>query len=220
MANLWYLSPSDQNENIGIGSYGNEMEQMNKLLDAVIPHLERCGVQFHRASKSLGISKRPAESDKLNARYYLALHSNAGGGGQAWGPIAFYYEGGKSLAEKLIAELKATGQKSNRASSVQQNKNLFELNAPAATACLLEVDFHDSQTGVDFLVNHRADAAKAIAKAIVAIDGRTWSDAEPDTAPQTDKLYRVQAGAFAVRANAEKLVAQLKKDGYEAFITQ
>ena len=34
-----------------------------------------------------------------------------------------------------------------------------------------------------------------------------------------NKLYRVQVGAFANRANAEKLVKELKAKGYSAFIT-
>ena len=174
MANLWYLSPSDQDGNIGINGYGTGMEQMNLLLDAITPHLDRCGVTYFRAAKSTPIDDRPAEANKMMADYYLALHSNAGGNGGAWGPIAFYHTGGKALAERLIQELAATGQKTNRASSVQSRPGLFELRAPEATACLLEVDFHDSAVGVEFLTTRRADAAEAIAKAVVAIDGRSW----------------------------------------------
>ncbi len=82
-------------------------------------------------------------------------------------------------AEKLIRELKATGQQSNRASGVQSKPGLFELRAPEATACLLEVDFHDSAVGVQFLTERRADAARAIAKAVVAEDGRAWVPEQP-----------------------------------------
>nr|DAH73610.1 MAG TPA: Cell wall hydrolase autolysin [Caudoviricetes sp.] len=44
---------------------------------------------------------------------------------------------------------------------------------------------------------------------------------EPATEPEqpaTDKLYRVQVGAFAIRANAEKMVQRLKKAGFDGFI--
>ena len=142
MGKLWYLSPSDQTGNTGINGYGTEEAQMNALLDAITPHLDRCGVRYHRASRDLGIDYRPAESDALGADYYLALHSNAGGGGAAYGPIAFYYAAGKELAEELIWQLQKTGQKSNRYQSVVRNQNLYETRTMKAASCLLEVDFH------------------------------------------------------------------------------
>lgn len=43
--------------------------------------------------------------------------------------------------------------------------------------------------------------------------------AEPEQ-PATDKLYRVQVGAFAVRENAEKMLQRLKDAGFEGFIRE
>lgn len=40
---------------------------------------------------------------------------------------------------------------------------------------------------------------------------------EPEQ-PATDKLYRVQVGAFAVRENAERMLAKLKAAGFEGYI--
>ena len=204
MKNLWYLSPSDQTDNTGINGYGTEEAQMNALLDVITPHLDRCGVRYHRASRDLGIDYRPAESDRLGADYYLALHSNAGGGGAAYGPIAFYYAAGKELAEELVAQLRATGQKSNRYQSVVQNQNLYETRMMKATSCLLEVDFHDSAEGVNFIVGRRADAARAVAKAICKIDGTAWVEESaapvepevPDMPPEapSETVYVVKYG--------------------------
>ena len=42
---------------------------------------------------------------------------------------------------------------------------------------------------------------------------------EPEQ-PATDKLYRVQVGAFANRENAEKMLQRLKAAGFDAFIRQ
>lgn len=42
---------------------------------------------------------------------------------------------------------------------------------------------------------------------------------EPEQ-PATDKLYRVQVGAFAVRENAEKMLQRLKDAGFEAYIRE
>nr|DAZ27623.1 MAG TPA: peptidoglycan hydrolase [Caudoviricetes sp.] len=38
--------------------------------------------------------------------------------------------------------------------------------------------------------------------------------------PATDKLYRVQVGAFAVRENAEKMLQRLKDAGFEGYIRE
>ena len=46
---------------------------------------------------------------------------------------------------------------------------------------------------------------------------------EPATEPEkpaTDKLYRVQVGAFAVRENAERMLQRLKDAGFDGFIRE
>lgn len=199
MANLWYLSPSNQTENVGIGDYGTEEAQMNALMDAIIPHLDRCGVSFHRADRSMNLGARTAESDALGAVWYLALHSNAGGGGQAWGPIAFHAGDGEGLARILVRELLATGQRSNRSSNLANGENLYEVRMPRAKTCLLEVDFHDSEVGVEFLTQRRADAARAIARAIVEADGKQWvEDRISDGASEWAKPYTERAKALGL----------------------
>lgn len=197
MANLWYLSPSSQFGNVGIGNYGTEAEQMNLLMDLVAAHLDRHGVDFHRADRDASIEAKAAESDRLGADWYLALHSNAGGNGQAWGPIAFHGGPGGTLAERLIEELLATGQKNNRSRNIQNGSHLYEINRPGAKCCLLEVDFHDSKTGVEFLTTRRADAARAIAKAIVLTDGKIWSEQDDGASPWA-KPYTEQARALGL----------------------
>ena len=175
MGNIWYLSPSNQAGNIGVNGYGSEKEQMNLLLDEIIPHLDRAGVSFHRADADLSIQRRAAESNEMNACFHLALHSNAGGNGKARGPIAFYNSSkSKELAQKLVAALLALGQQNNRAQNVQNNTSFYELRCTSAPACLLEVDFHDSLGGVEFLTTRRQEIAEAIAGVIIEADGKTF----------------------------------------------
>lgn len=182
MNKIWYLSPSRQTANIGINGYGTEAEQMYRLADCVTPHLDRCGVSFHLADMEQTLADRVKEANAMGAGYYLALHSNAGGNGTACGPVGYYYSAGLPLAEKLVANLLATGQKSNRSRNLVKNTSFYELKKPTAPAVLLEVDFHDSAEGVTFLTTRREDIAVAIAKAIVEMDGKQWvepgSDAE------------------------------------------
>ena len=179
MNKIWYLSPSRQTGNIGIGEYGNESQRMYQLVDKITPHLDRCGISFVVADFEKNLTLRAAEANAMGAGYYLAFHSNAGGNGKAWGPVAYYHTAGKELAQALTTELLATGQKNNRNQNVVKSTSLYELRCPSAPACLLEVDFHDSETGVDFILKRMDDAAKAIAKAIVSIDGKEWAEEDP-----------------------------------------
>lgn len=180
MNRIWYLSPSNQSANIGAGSYGTEKEQMNLLTDAIIPHLDRAGVSFHRGDPDITITQRAKESNEMNAVFHLALHSNAGGKGQARGPVAYYYsQKGKEFGEKLIAAMLSLGQENNRSSNVKQEKGFYELKHTRAPACLLEVDFHDSLSGVEFLTTRRNEIAQTIASVIIEADGKEFVPETP-----------------------------------------
>lgn len=175
MQNIWYLSPSSQGANIGAGNYGSEQEQMNLLADAIIPHLDRAGISFHRADPELSLGQRVEESNDMGVAFHLALHSNAGGKGLARGPVAYYYsDAGKAFGEKVVANLLALGQENNRHTNVKQDMALYELKKTVAPACLLEVDFHDSLSGAEFLMSHREEIAQAIAQAIIETDGKDF----------------------------------------------
>ncbi len=187
MNRIWYLSPSNQGSNMGVGNYGSEKQQMNLLLDEIIPHLDRAGVSFYRADPDKSLADRVKESNEMGTVFHFALHSNAGGKGKARGAVAYYYsETGKRFGEKLVNALAALGQASNRSSNVKQEKTFYELRKTKAPACLLEVDFHDSPDGVEFLISRRSDIAEAIARVIIETDGKTF-------VPVTCGEYRDQA---------------------------
>lgn len=56
---------------------------------------------------------------------------------------------------------------------------------------------------------------EAIAKAVAKQRGAVK---KPVEAPKSDKLYRVQVGAYSVRANAEAMQKKLKSAGFDAII--
>ena len=148
---------------------------MYLLVNEITPHLDRAGVSFVVADSGMTIQKRCAESNNLGAGFHFCLHSNAGGNGKAWGPVALYYsDAGKAFGQKLVNGLLALGQQNNRSSNVTQNKSLYELRKTKAPACLLEVDFHDSSVGVAFITKRRAEIAEAIARVIIEADGKEF----------------------------------------------
>ena len=183
MSQIWYISPSNQGANIGVDDYGSEREQMYALALEITPHLDRAGVNFVVPVKTATLTERVRHSNDLGCCFHLALHSNAGGNGKARGPVALYYsEAGKELCEKLVDALLALGQKTNRACHVQEQKSLYELRKTNAPAALLEVDFHDSSDGVEFITKHRGEIAEAIARVIIEADGKQFVPAGPQEA--------------------------------------
>lgn len=180
MSNIWYLSPSNQGANIGVDGYGSEREQMYLLVDEITPHLDRAGVSFCVPEKTATLAQRAAESNAMGAKFHLALHSNAGGNGNAWGPVGLYYsDSGKRFCEKLVPVLLALGQKNNRSSNYALRTDLYELRKTAAPAALLEVDFHDSSVGVEFITTRREEIAEAIARVIIETDGKEFVPVTP-----------------------------------------
>jgi N-acetylmuramoyl-L-alanine amidase len=125
--------------------------------------------------RDVSLTERVRQSNQLGACFHLALHSNAGGNGKACGPVALYYsEAGAVFCQKLVTALLNLGQKTNRASHVKQQKSLYELRKTAAPAALLEVDFHDSSVGVEFITKRRSEIAEAIARVIIEADGKEF----------------------------------------------
>lgn len=175
MNTIWYLSPSNQGANMGIDGYGAERDQMYQLVLEITPHLDRAGVSFVVPEKDVSLTERVRQSNSLACCFHLALHSNAGGNGKAYGPVALYYsEAGKEFCQKLVDALLNLGQQSNRSSHVVQQKSLYELRKTNAPAALLEVDFHDNSVGVAFITRRRAEIAEAIARVIIDADGKEF----------------------------------------------
>ncbi len=186
MDKIWYISPSNQGANVGIDGYGSERDQMYLLAMEITPHLDRAGVSFVIPERHVSLTERVRQSNEMGACFHLALHSNAGGAGKAWGPVALYYsQTGKDFCQKLVDALLALGQRTNRAAHVKQQKSLYELRKTLAPAALLEVDFHDSSVGVEFITNRRGEIAEAIARVIIEADGKRFVPPGPNEALET-----------------------------------
>ena len=195
MNKIWYLSPSNQGANMGINGYGSERDQMYQLVLEITPHLDRAGVSFVVPEKTVSLSERVRQSNAIGACFHLALHSNAGGSGKAFGPVGLYYsDSGKAFCGRLVNALLDLGQKTNRSYHTRQEKSLYELRKTRAPAALLEVDFHDSPEGVEFITTHRSAIAEAIARCIIEADGKEF--VRPGLREELERAVRL--GLFPV----------------------
>jgi len=175
-----YLSPSNQPANRYAVGNTTEKIEMEVVAKAVQFYLQDYEVETVMASLYLNFAYRDEEARLKGCTDYLAIHSNAGGGGTAIGTVAFYHRNQPStkiLAEKLVSRLDGIcPYKENRANQVVDGMaqydgyGLGEVREPAKkgiNANLLEVNFHDNPLTAKWIIDNKDAIAKEIAMAYV-----------------------------------------------------
>lgn len=203
----------------GAVAYGMKEKDINlQILLSCKTELERHGVKVicsRLKDEDDPVGQETKEANSSGADIAVSFHTNAGGGD---GSETFYFFGsakGEKLATLCEKYTKAIGQNSR---GIKSGKNLYFVKNTKMTAVLCECAFVDNDKDND-IIDTAADRNKfgiAYAKAILEYFGIAYK-AETQTSA-SGKLYRVQVGAFANKANAEKLQAELKSKGYNGVI--
>lgn len=218
-----YLSPSNQTDNRY--AYGNttEAEQCGRIADACRIALERSGVTV-KLGHMPSMQEKVRESDAFGAELHVPIHTNAFNG-SVMGTRMFCYNTGKGMAACKAIFARVAPLSPGTSENIQVNPKLYEVRVPKAPTAYIECEFHDTVEGAKWLVENTTAIGEAIAHGICDYFGVTYKPVEqPKPAqpeqPATDKLYRVQVGAFAVRENAEKMLRRLKDAGFEGYIRE
>ena len=224
MSKRVYISPSDQTENRYAWGNTNEHVQCQKIAEAEAAALRRSGVEVKLAAFGTTMAQRCAESDAWHADIHNCVHTNACNK-QVMGTRLFCYAipgKGYDACKAVFAELAPLSPGTSE--NIQVNP-IYEVRVPDAPSVYCECEFHDSIQGARWIVEHTTDIGEAIAKGLCKYLGAKYVPAKQETPKpaepaQGDTLYRVQVGAFAVRANAEKMLDRLKKAGFTGFIVK
>ena len=217
-----FLSPSNQYDNVY--AYGNTTEgvQCGKIADACKIALERSGVDvmlMHDES----MQTKCAESNKFDADLHVPIHTNAFNGTVTGTRMFYYAEGGEGqkACQAIFARLAPVTPGTSE--NIRADASLYEVRVPAAPTAYIECEFHDNPAASQWIVENTKLIGEAIAHGICDYFGVTFKEPEqpkPAKPVTTDTLYRVQVGAFAVRENAEKMLARLKAAGFDGFIRE
>ena len=187
-----------------------------------------CRDELVRHGVSVKMSRTKDENDPLSDEIRecnayapdlaVDIHNNAGGGDG--GEVFYSHLGGKgkTLAENILAEIVKVGQNS-RGAKTRKNANgkdyygfIRETSAPAV---IVECAFVDNASDIEILATEtqRKTMGVAIAKGILKTLG---------VVIQSEKasLYRVQVGAYLIKANAEAMQKKIKAVGFDAFIVK
>lgn len=221
-----YLSPSNQPSNkycIGNTNEKTEMQALAKKIKAILDEEYECEAVMATLYLGIDAEGRAKEAKDKECHIYLAIHSNAGGGGNASGAVAFYHPDsltGRMLAENAVKELNAICPvKSNRNISVESGMKAFnnmgygEIRNPSKLgliSVLVETDFHDNPKTAQWIIDNKDDIAKAYVNALE----KTFNIAKKTPT----KYYRVQVGAFTKKSNADSMLKRLKNSGFDGYI--
>lgn len=161
-----------------------------------------------------------AEANSWGANLLVSIHNNAGGGD---GYEALVYSTkNKELGLIFEKHVKAAGQNSR---GVKYRPDLGVLRLSNMAAILNEGAFVDNKKDIqDWNEDHElkklgiayAEAAAEFLK--LEKQAAAPAPAPTPAAPSTGKIYRVQVGAYSVKANAEAMQKKLKAAGYDAII--
>ena len=223
MSKRVYISPSDQTENRYAWGNTNEHVQCQKIAEAEAAALRRSGVEVQVAALGSTMAQRCAQSNVFKADIHNCVHTNACNG-KVMGTRMFCFAipgKGYDACKAVFAELAPLSPGTSE--NIQANSRLYEVRTPAAPTVYCECEFHDTVEGAKWIVEHTTEIGEAIAKGLCKYLGVKFVPAKQETPKpaepaQSDTLYRVQVGAFAVRANADRMLEKLKAAGFAGFV--
>ena len=219
-----FLSPSNQYDNVY--AYGNTTEgvQCGKIAEACKVALERSGVTV-KLKHDESMQEKCQASNAFGADLHVPIHTNAFNGKVSGTRMFCFSQDGKGMKACKAIFARLAPVTPGTSENIRVDASLYEVRVPSAPTAYIECEFHDTVEGAKWVVENAATIGEAIARGICDYFGVTYKPVEqPKPArpeqPAEQKLYRVQVGAFASRANAEKMVQRLKEAGFDAFIRQ
>lgn len=217
---------------IGVGHGGSDPGAVANGLkekDLNLTIAMACQAELARHGVAVLMSRTKDEDDKLSEvisqcnvfcpDLAMDIHNNAGGGDGAEVFHSINGGTGKTLATNILNEIKAIGQNSRGLKTKENSsgKDYFGfIRQTDAPAVIVECAFLDNAADVKIIDTTAEQQAMgvAIAKGVLKTLGITWK--EP-----VSTLYRVQVGAYSVKANAEAMLKKVKAAGFtDAFINE
>ncbi|AEE98016.1 N-acetylmuramoyl-L-alanine amidase [Mahella australiensis] len=194
----------------------------------VADYLQEAGVSVKMTRTSdvyLELEDRAKIANSFAADYFVSIHCNAFTSPTACGTETYCYKRGgkgeilaKAIQDELIADIGLT----DRGVKEGNFYVLRETNMPAALAEMAFISNPDEEkllASQGFQDKCALAIAKGIGKVVNVQISIPSKSEQPDKSAESDsRLYRVVAGSFSNRANAEAQVERLKKAGFAAWI--
>ena len=180
-----YLSPSQQESNIGVGAYGSESYRCQDIADRVRRLLVGVGIDVKQTprdweplSGTEWLAKVVAASNDWGADRHTCIHTNAASDKAIHGTDAWHYPGsvkGKALTEAIYGRVVEV---SGKGRGIHTEPVFYETKYTNAPCAYLELIYHTNWTDALSVINRPDDYARAIAEGICADAGVKLTEAE------------------------------------------
>lgn len=206
------------------GACYNGRKESNEVLEigkGVAKEVRRHGViidEIRTIDTTLSLQQRSNYENKNNYDYFISFHRNAFKPEAATGVETYTYlnqdSRSKAMADKIQAVLVNIGFVNRGV----KKANFHVLRETKAPAILIELGFIDNSKDNSLFDSKKNEIIKAISRAILTQLGITYKEESVSNSSDSKTLYRVMAGSFSVRENADKQVQKLKAAGFDATV--
>ena len=200
------------------GSCGENVH-CKAYMDIVERRLRELGVPVKRGGQSLtgnnALKTRVAEANAWKeCGVYYAGHTNAGGGRYS---ATFHWP---NPASKATAEIIHKHRKCVPTHVLKTNITWYEMRKTKMVCVYDELFFHDNKEDCYWFHNGGMELmAEETVAALCEIVGATYK-APVVAKPETEKIYRVQVGAYKNLTNAKGMQTKLKNAGFTGIIVE
>lgn len=173
------------------------------------------------------LSEEVQECNAFDPDLAVEIHNNAGGGDGIEVFHSINGGTGATLAVNIITEVKKIGQNS-RGVKTRKNSSGGDyygwIKNTKAPAVIVECAFVDNKKDIQIIDTKAEQIAMgvAIAKGVLKTLGVAYKEEAPavkeEPKKEETKLYRVQVGAYAVKANADAMLKKLEAAGFKGYI--
>ena len=182
-------------------------------MDLVESRMTALGVEVKRGYRdvvgNVAMQKRVAEANQWGADLYYVAHTNAGGGRYS---LTLCWSDDASKAKAAVI---GKYRKSVQPHKVQVRTDLYEIRSTKMTCLYDELFFHDNAE--DCKQFHSGGMEQMAEETVQALCELLDVPYQPK-ASSTDRLYRVQVGAYAKKENATAMANRLKAAGFDAIV--
>lgn len=226
-----YIDPGHGGESIGAAYKGRkEQDDCLRLGLRVRDYLltqKNVEVKMSRTTDvNPELEDRCAEANSWGADYFLSLHRNAFEPNKATGVEIWCYSqvevSGETYtkAETILNRVCAVSGYRNRGVKLgaPSYKDYAVNRLTKMSSCLLETGFIDNDSDNAIFDTKFNDIATEIARGVYEANGGSWVEEEKPVS-QSGATYIVQVGAFNDISNAEAYAENVRKSGFDAFVT-
>lgn len=206
------------------GACYNGRRESNDVLvigKEIAKELRRHGIivdEIRSTDTTLSLKQRSNYENKSNYDYFISFHRNAFKPEAATGVETYTYINQDTRSKAMADKIQAAVVNLGFVNRGVKKANFHVLRETKAPAVLIELGFIDNSKDNSLFDNKKKEIIKAISKAILTQLGITYKEEYVSNSGDGKTLYRVMAGSFSVRENADKQVQKLKAAGFDATI--